>query len=182
MNVWFVRSNGETGHSDKNQKDYVKGEPHGYFDYREKCLSEGFARIGWPNTGSLNNIGPSRVAIHGYAFEDLKPSEKRGLKNFASIEVGDIMLIPGTKGRFWVHLGRVISAPSSKSNLAYYYHYDLAGHAWYECAHRVRVTWQKNPKGDFTEHKIEDLGGIWLYPFSRVHKARNQVTQFAKDI
>ena len=57
MNIWFVRSNGNTGHNNPADDNYVPGEPPIFpnreFNYRLKCLDQGFARYGHPNTGDL---------------------------------------------------------------------------------------------------------------------------------
>lgn len=113
--VWFVRSNGNTGHNAPDSPDFVPGEPPLFpevaFDYREKCLAEGFARIGWPNTGDLRNPGIGRLAPDGYSFETIDTSKQEYLTQFVSIRVGDLILIPSGEGEHSVHLGVVVRRP-----------------------------------------------------------------------
>ena len=87
-NIWFVRSNGDTVHNDPSTPDYVPDEPPEFpkveCNYRLKCLKQGFARIGWPNTGDLTLETPVRLAPNGYSIHNLaacrREKEKRGPK------------------------------------------------------------------------------------------------------
>jgi hypothetical protein len=189
MDVWFVRSNGETAHNNPSTVNYVPGEPPDYperkHNYREKCLRDGFARIGWPNTGDLRQIGLGRLAINGYAFgkfdEIYQEHHQRYLIKFAEIRTGDLILIPADTQRYDVHIGvagirdrktREISlAPGLR---AYDYFHDIPNKEWYECAHRVGVLW------GIGIYPIADLGGVWLRAFGSVNKGKDAAIKAAK--
>jgi hypothetical protein len=192
MNIWFVRSNGESAHNNPAEPaHFIPGEPEGEtFDYREKCLQEGFARIGWPNTGDLRKPGQGRLAPDSYTLETLPPDCRRYLEGFQSIRAGDLILIPAATGRYTVHLGLVIRRDAATGKEAAWqagrpaYHFHLPSPPSekdpYECAHRVDVRWQRI-NGEFAEHRFADLGGIWLRPFGKVVKARDAVLAAARQ-
>ena len=74
MECYFTTSHGETLHNNPNTKDYVPGElplnSSQQLTYRQTCLSQGFSRIGWPNTGDLreDHFGENRLAPEGYSL------------------------------------------------------------------------------------------------------------------
>ena len=80
MNIWFVRTNGNTAHNNPNDSGYVPGEPPHYpqteFNYSQKCLKEGFVRYGWPNTGNRTEKNPVRLAPLSYSLMILKHAIK----------------------------------------------------------------------------------------------------------
>ncbi len=181
MNVWFVRSNCETAHNDplNNKENYVPGEPLGKkADYREKCLSDGFARIGWPNTGPLRpGFDSKRLAPKGYTFESIESRYQGYLTDFASIATGDLILMPAGNRLdevYDVHVGvvvrhnlRVWESRSTQPALpAYYYFHDLPNEQ-YECAHRVDVMWGKDPDGSFGIRNIKGMN--WRLAFCGVN-------------
>ena len=156
MNIWFTRSGSEyTPLNNPNSLDYVPGEPPIFpktnYNYRQKCLSDGFARIGWPNTGDLTQKNPVRLAPNGYDFNSIEKNHQLDLKQFSSIRAGDFILIPADEDRGDVHLGIVLTKEKRKvlpyiepRPLAYFYYYDIENGDYYECAHRVNVLWAKD--------------------------------------
>ena len=115
MDIRFIRSNGDTAHNDPKTPDFVPGEPPQgpttAFDYRHKCLAEGFARIGWPNTGDLRAAGAGRLASQGYSFATLGEETQRYLTEFVAICTGDLVLLPARDADQDVHLGLLFVAP-----------------------------------------------------------------------
>jgi hypothetical protein len=191
MEVWFTRSNGDYSmHSFPEEPEhYVEGEPTGPFNYRPKCLGEGFARIGWPNAGDLLDGYRGRLAPDSYSIESgVDLEHKRYLRDFASIQVGDLVLIPADAGEHHVHLGLVVrrarrtrqEVPAETGESAYYYFHDIPGWDWYECAHRVDVRWHRLGSGDYAAYYVPELGGIWRRAFSRVVTAQQRVMALAK--
>ncbi|MBN1452925.1 MAG: hypothetical protein JW963_18040, partial [Anaerolineales bacterium] len=169
MKVWFVRSNGHTAHNNPATSDYVPGEPPVFprtdFNYRQKCLSDGFARSGWPNTGDLRQPGVNRLAVNGYTLASIEDRCRRYLHNFLSILTGDLILIPADVYRYDVHLGIVVHRDPVTRKIvnrgfgkdAYYYYHDIPNGEWYECAHRVDVLWDQASDGSFRVHHIEAI-------------------------
>jgi hypothetical protein len=180
MNIWFTRSNGDTPLNNPKSLDYVAGEPPKYpkkeYNYRLKCLDEGFARIGWPNTGNLTVKNPIRLAPKGYSFESIEKLHKNYLIKFKSIKAGDFVLIPADDDRGEVHLGIVLTKDrlSVKPYLdprpdAYYHYFDLSKGDWYECAHRVNVKWAKTEGQDFAVFTVKAVEGVmWIKAFGKV--------------
>ena len=181
--VWFVRSNGETAHADPTDPGlYVPGEPPGEFDYRERCLELGFARIGWPNTGDLRAWGRGRLAPGEY---DLPSYVRRYLDQFAGICNGDLILIPAGAAKGDVHVGIVTNhneVSAAPGIPAYYYHHDVPNGAPYECAHLVDVRWLREPGGEAIVRRVDRLGGLWLRAFGPVHAAAEQVMRLAAEL
>lgn len=190
--AWFVRSNGETVHSDPASPLYVPGSPpESFFDYRETCLREGFARIGMPASGDLRQPGWRKKLSDAYGYPR-GSSDEKALDDFLKISVGDVLAIPANAGPGRVHLGVVqqASPPNRASESAYYYHYDIAKGDWYENAHRVNVLWARDAAG---EALVFDIDGIpWRRKFSRLTAARDAciaalnstnlaVTDFGRD-
>ena len=119
MNIWFVRSNGETAHNNPHDSSYVPNEPPIFplkeFNYSQKCLNDGFARYGWPNTGDLREKNPLRLAPLSYSFNDLETRYKTYLTKFCSIKAGDLILIPADgQNRGDVHLGIALMVDRKK--------------------------------------------------------------------
>lgn len=191
MNVWFVRANGETVHNGSSIPNYVPGEPPEYpetkHNYRAKCLSEGFARIGWPNTGDLHQPGLNRLAVEGYTFASLESRYQDYLTQFASIRTGDLILLPADAAQYEVHIGVVVlrdritrqitsRTPGQK---AYYYYHDIPNRQWYECAHRVDVAWAADSAGSFSVRPIEGIA--WRLAFSPVVKVKDKAITIARE-
>jgi hypothetical protein len=186
VTYWFTTSHGNTCHNEPGSSNYVAGEPPKFplnlINYREKCLNEGFARIGYPNTGDLNELGLGRLAPDGYTFHNIEsisksPLTQNQLRKFATIKAGDYMLIPADEGKLEVHFGMALTVnreiippyinPRPKS---YYYYHDVANGGYYECAHRVNVKWCKDENGDFREFYVPEIGGLWRQAFGRLSK------------
>lgn len=192
MKIWFIRTGGDTPLNNPYSPDYVPGEPpeypKTYYNYREKCLEEGFARIGWPNTGDLREINPKRLAPNGYNFQSIEPIHQKFLLKFKSIKAGDLILIPSIEATYSVYLGIALTVDKHKVPPymnprpdAYYYYYNLDLGDWYECAHRVNVQWAKDSTGEFTIFQINELESInWRLAFSEV-KNENNIYQLAQQ-
>ena len=199
MKFWFTASRGKTCHNQPSSPNYVKGEPPLYpkneINYRIKCLNEGFARIGYPNTGNLdlNEFGHGRLAPNGYTFTDVdtisKSSLTKGqLRKFSTIKAGDIIMMPADKERFQIHFGMVLKKDkmpvmpdADHRPNAYYYYYDLAQGDYYECAHRVNVRWAKDGNGRFDVFFIPEIKGTWIKAFGQFDKARYRILQMATE-
>ena len=195
MAVWFVRSNGVTCHNDPSCSDlFVQGEapsfPEKAFDYREKCLAEGFARIGWPNVGDLRRLGHGQLAVGGYGLTDVEPHVEKYLESFRGIVTGDFLVIPAGGRPGEVHLGKAVLRDRITRELlsirpgteAYYFFHDLGNGQWYECSHRVDVLWDRKPDGSFAVHEIPGLGGLWLRAFGPVRKGQDFVLGLASEV
>jgi len=185
MDVWFVRSNAVPVHNNpSNPSEYVPGEPFvKKANYRNECLSGGFARIGWPNTGDLRQPGLNRRAPRGsYTFERLDEDYEKHLRyrgyltRFANILTGDLILMPsGTtlSEVYHVHIGIVVLRDSTTGEVTSThpgqksYHYVPYG-KYYECSHRVDVLWSKDPGGSFGVCYIEGIN--WRLAFSPVNE------------
>lgn len=179
MNVWFARANGETLHNNQSTALYVQGEPPRYpeveFDHTAICLREGFARIGWPASGDLREAGWQERAVAAYGPR-ADANALRYLQQFASIRVGDLMVLPAGKTIGHCHIGLVEPAPCDEdSKIAYFYYYDVAKADWFENAHRVNVRWAKSgPKA--TAFDLNDLGGgVWRRAFASVKSGAEEV-------
>jgi len=186
MNVWFVRANGpRTAHNEPSTPDYVPGEPPVWpetaFNYRDKCLSDGFARAGWPNTGDLRQPGLNRLAVNGYTLLGVPDAHRRYLAQFSSIVTGDLILMPAYTQRYAVHVGIAVQREPRTREItsiepgldAYYYFHDVPRGEWYECAHRVDVLWGSGI------HQLPELGGTWLKEFGHVIKGRDAAIEIA---
>lgn len=186
MDVYFVRTNGNTVHAGARAEEIVPGEPPGHFDYRDKCLREGFARIGWPNTGDLRHSLTGRLARHGYSLHSISPRHRRYLEEWSEIRVGDLILIPAGAGKYAVHLGVVTKRdresraelPARTGDLAYYYFHDVPAGEFYECAHRVDVRWDC-AAGTAVVHHFPEIGGAWLSAFRRRSASAEDVKRAA---
>lgn len=187
MDVWFVRSNGETGHNQPGTKLYVPGEPPNFparvFNHRLDCLAGGFARIGWPASGDLHELG-WRVRARD-AYGEITSRHLVYLERFANIRLGDLMVMPAEREKFDVHLGIVIpngKRPQARPrSVPYYYHYDVRAGEWYEDAHKVPVLWNRESAGGWAVVSIPHLGGLWPTAFGRVVRAKNEIIDLAKQ-
>jgi hypothetical protein len=194
MNIWFIRTGGDTPLNNPYSPDFVPGEPPTYpktaYDYREKSLEEGFARIGWPNTGDLREENPTRLAPDGYSFQTIEPLHRNFLRKFRSIKAGDLILIPSIEETYTAYLGialtinrlRVPPYINPRPD-AYYHYYNLDKGDWYECAHRVNVLWAKDSNDEFAIYQFHELETInWRYAFSEVKNDKTiyQTAQKAK--
>jgi len=192
MNVWFIRAGANTAHNNPATVDYVPGEPptfpETYCNYHDKCLSDGFVRISWPNTGDLMDPGRGRLAAAGYSFEDLNERRRRYLTQFTTIRTGDLVLMPAYTELGEVHVGVVVLRDRATREVvslqpglpAYYYHHDIPRGEWYECAHRVDVLWDWKSKGVPGIHHIAGLA--WLLSFCAVEKGRARAIEAAKSV
>ena len=192
-NIWFVRSNGEAAHNNPNDDAYVPGEPPIYplrqFNYTQKCLNDGFARYGWPNTGDRTVENPIRLAPLSYSYENLETRYKTYLNKFCSIKAGDLILIPAEGyNRGDVHLGIVLTVDGKKippyvepRPNAYYYYHDIAKGDWYECAHRVKVLWAKTMSEEYSVFHINATEGfIWIVALSQVKDPDGEIYHLAQ--
>ena len=129
MNIWFIRCSGETAHNQPGTDRCVKDEPPEWpkrkFNYKEKCLEDGFARYGFPGAGDLRNPG-WRTRAHSVYGSMLEPQHERYLKQSPAINRGDLVLLPTYKGRHEVHLGVVVTPAkperAGQRGKAYDYH------------------------------------------------------------
>lgn len=184
MNVWFIRSNGETAHNKPGSKLFVAGElprfPEQKFNYRLECLQGGFARVGWPAVGDLRIAGwrtRGRDA-YGTAFS----SRYIGyLEGFSAIRPRDIVLMPSERSKYDVHIGAVCKPTDSSSHTPYFYQYQAARGDRFENAHRIPVAWARTPSGEWTSINVEGLGGLWLKGFARVDSAKDEVLRHAAE-
>jgi hypothetical protein len=190
MSVYFVRSNGCSVHSLKDRpEEYVEGEPTGPFNYRLKCLEDGFARIGWPNTGDLLQQEARRLAPRGYSLKSISEQHRRYVQQWSDLRVGELVVIPADAEPYEVHLGVVVrrsidtrqEIPAPLGSPAYYYFHDLPNGDWYECAHRVDVRWQVDSRGVPVVHCFPQIGGTWRRAFSRLSSARSWIEKAAHE-
>lgn len=191
MKIWFTRSNGLTPLSNPNKPDYVKGEPPEYpkeeYNYRLKCLHDGFARIGWPNTGDLSQIDPKRLAPEGYSLQSIEAIHRKYLLLFRTIKAGDLMLIPADESECEVHVGLVLTKEKvavkpyiEPRPIAYFHYVNIPLGDWYECAHRVNVKWAITQDGDYAIMNAKSVIGIaWIKAFSEI-RDNGLIYQFAK--
>lgn len=185
MNVWFIRSNGNTLHNHPGTKIYVPGEPPQFpnrdFNFRLDCLEGGFARVGWPAAGDLRIAGwrtRGRDA-YGAAFTSLYMGY---LEGFLTIRPGDIVLTPSDVSRYDVHVGMVSKATDTSSLTPYFYRFEPGSGDRFENAHRVPVAWARKPSGEWTSIMVEGLGGLWLRGFARVETAKTDVLRQAAEV
>jgi hypothetical protein len=191
MDFWFTTSHGDTRHNQPRTHNYVHGEPPIYprtaINYREKCLRDGFARIGYPNTGDLRNNYINRLASLGYSYYDLEDTTQIQLRSFAEIKAGDFVVIPADEDMYEIHLGMVLTKErrivrpyiNPKPN-SYYFYFDIEKGDYYECAHRVNVQWAKDENDNFSIYSIPEIGGVWRQAFSHLHKASERLQQLTK--
>lgn len=187
MDIWFIRSNGETSHNNPQTKLYMPGEPPQYperhFNHRNACLGGGFARVGWPASGDLRELRWRSRARDAYG-PSLSSLHLSYLEQFAGIRVGDIVLIPADRERYEVHIGLVGRRATQPADAprwgAYFYHYDVSEGDWYENAHRVSVQWHISPPGTPRVVTVAGLGGLWLKAFGRVESAKADVLDIMK--
>jgi hypothetical protein len=192
--IWFTRTNGETAHNNPESLNYVPGEPpwlpNRAFDYREKCLRDGFVRVGWPNTGDLRAPGTGRLAAEGYAIESIDPGEQKRLRMFARIQTGALFLIPAGRGECEFHLGLVVRREKPGGAVvglrpgvpAYYFFHGIVHGEWYECAHRVDVLWDFEDMGTPAVHRFPALGYLWGEMSCPVGQAPGTVLEAAKNV
>jgi hypothetical protein len=91
------------------------------------------------------------------------------LEQFASIQPGDLIVIPADRTHYDVHVGVVITPrrlPGYRG--AYYYHFDIAVGDWYDNAHRVDVDWKRTASGGFAVLPLPELGGLWRHAFGPI--------------
>lgn len=189
MNVWFTRCNGETGHNKPGTPRFVPGEPPIFpnrkFNYRDECLKDGFARVGWPASGDLRNPNWRSLAQRAYGAT-MRPHHVRYLEQFREILSGDLVLLPSYALKYEVYLGVVVpprrSASGHASSTAYYYHHDVPTGDWYENAHRVDVDWTPTTEGVRRTFEVPEIGGLWLRGFGGVKTSVAKIMALAKDV
>lgn len=179
--IWFSRCNGETSHNNPNTRLYVAGEPPAYsqraFEYKHECIVGGFARIGYPGTGDLRNSSWHKTVYDVYP--DIRADQIEYLRQFASIAVGDLMLIPAYREKGDVRIGTVIDPPTQHSASfdgvhPYYYFFNVRTGDWYENAHRVPVRWAER----FVT--LSCLGRVWPKAFGEVQLGASEVIAAAQ--
>lgn len=190
MRTWFTRTNGETAHNRSGTPLYVPGEPPNYpdrhFNHTHACIDGGFARIGWPATGDLRDVGWRERAQRAYGSM-MRPLYIGYLEHFVSIRVGDVIVIPAYREKHDVYVGKVIPRRRAEPNRpapapgwsAYYYHYNIAAGDWYENAHRVDVQWGRTSTGSMTVLHLPELGGLWRKSFGPIEMGHERLLVLA---
>ncbi len=122
------------------------------------------------------------------ADDNFVPGEHapRYLAQFATIQVGDIVLIPAVAcGQYRVHLGMAVRRGGERRELI---HLSPGGSAYYfvsalpfECAHRVDVSWAADKHGVFHVAQLPELGGLWRRAFGPVRRGRDRALFLARD-
>ena len=167
-NYYFVRVNGDTAHNNPGKSSfYVPDEPPAYpktrFNYLKFCLDHGIVRIGWPDTGDLSANGANKL-VRGYDLTTITPRVRRYLDEFCHIPVGSVILVPDADKSGDIYIGTTIGS--------YTYHYDIP-HEPYECAHRIKIQWDKGNDGKPKTYKAEQLAihkkGFWLWAFQTLN-------------
>ena len=168
-NYYFVRPNGGTSHNDPSQPQcYVPGEPPtkpgGKVNYFEFCLKHGIARIGWPDTGDLRHADKRGALSQCYDIQTIKPLHRGYLEQFQKIAVGSVILLPDRDHPGILCLGDVTEG--------YYYFHEVPDEP-YECAHRVKVRWDRNSDG-VVKYQAKKLGidaprGFWRRAFHQIN-------------
>jgi len=186
LNVWFIRSNGETLHNNPGTKLFVPGEPPRFpnrkFNYRLECLEGGFARVGWPAAGDLRIPGWRTRGRDAYGMEFT--SRYIGyLEGFLAIRAGDIVLIPADRSKYDVHVGVVgTSIDEGRFSCPYFYRYEATRGDVFENAHRMPVSWARKSSGEWTSVNVSGLGGLWLQGFARLESTRSDVARQAAEL
>ena len=194
MKIWFARSNGSTVHNNPMTPGFVTGEPPIHpatiFNYRAVCLREGFARIGWPSAGDLRKRGWREKGRAVYSSPEFKDVHESYLEKLASIQTGDVVVIPADREEHDVHIGTVVLrlAPDRQVTCvrpglaAYYYRYNVPSGNWFENAHRVDVLWDRDGQGEFGVHTVPELGGVWRRAFGSIVEGERRVLELAGQL
>jgi hypothetical protein len=160
---YFIRANGSSLHNDPSRMDrYVAGEPPlNPFNYLDYSFRNNVARIGWPGTGDLCQAVASNFAVHPYSNKEFKKRHRDYLRQFFQILPGSVVLVPNKDAPGDIFMGLVTEG--------YRYWYETPEHP-YECAHRVRVDWDRDRDGRPIRYKSIDLnigiqGGFWMRAF-----------------
>ena len=165
MSTYFIRVNGDTGHNNPGNPDcFVPGEPPGFprtaFNYFQRCLEQGFVRIGWPDVGDLS-VGNGHGALsHCYRLPDLEPYIQRNLLRFADIPKGSTILMPNKANSGDLAIGTTVSA--------YFFFHQVP-----QDPHRIRVQWDTDSQGEPIVYRARRLGipttgGFWRRAFSPI--------------
>lgn len=172
MGYYFIRVNGNSGHTDPYQKShYIPDEPtHGpnhFFNYLDFCFREDIARIGWPDTGDLRTSNQAGKLTSGYTFETLAPYIQRYLEEFRAITVGETVLVPDKAAPGRLYIGEVTKP--------YHYYHQVPIHP-YECAHRLGIRWDRDAHGIPIPYSAKELGisiqgGFWLKAFFPIDRS-----------
>jgi hypothetical protein len=131
-----------------------------------------------PGSGDLRQ--PQWRQTARTAYPDIGDEQLQYLADFATVEVGDIMLIPAYRDKFDVRIGVVAAPPTSRAPAfdgvhAYHYYYDITKGDWFENAHRVSVEWAAR----FAT--LSCLGRVWLKMFGRIVKGSDEVIAAAAE-
>ena len=189
MKVWFVRANGSSLHGQRGHPLYMPEEKLGsVFDLTSTCLRNGFARIGWPATGDLNDDNWLKRGIEAYGSEVLNKIHQRYLSQFRRIETADVITMPGFRGKH-VYVGRVVKRlPEDRDQVsyerrvrAYYWHHDPTNEDWFEAAHRVDVLWAIDRQGKFLQFPVSGISGLWQKAFGEVVKGAGDAKKCARE-
>jgi hypothetical protein len=198
MNIWYASGGGVTLHNKRGTPNYVEGEPPKYpvveLEYiRWKSLVEGFARCGYPNTGSLDSeeIGSGRLALNGYTLDTVATVSRESrlaksqLLGFASIKAGDFILMVAPGDAYNFHFGMILTKEKTRVNPhisprpnAYYFYHEIKSGDYYECAHRVNVEWAKEQSGDYAEVYAPKIH--YRLAFSQVHEDMERLQSYIK--
>ena len=193
MAVWFVRSNGDTLHNEPGSTRFVPGErpvfPDKTFNYREECLRDGFARVGWPATGDLRqpNWEERARSVYGSSWDT---RYRKYLAQFATIRTGDVMVMPARAEVGAVHVGAVLLREPETTRIlsvrhglpAYRYFYSPESGARFENAHRVGVLWDAEETGAPGVHVVQGLGGPWRRFFTRLEASSTELVLLAQSL
>ncbi len=163
---FFCRVNGDTAHNNPNNpRLYVPGEPpewdETYFDYRDLCFRLGIVRIGWPGTGDLRAWDGEEGSLPWPYPRAERTRVARYLAAFAATRPRSLALVPDKAEPGVLYIGRVLRG--------YEYRHETPAEP-YECAHRVRVEWDRGPDGVPRRFMADALGisirgGFWRRAF-----------------
>jgi hypothetical protein len=164
---YFLRVNGDTGHNNRNDTAcFVPGEPpafpNTYFNYLDFCLKKDIVRIGWPDSGDLTASVSKTGALATCYDLDTVPSHVRAyLLSFRVIALRSIILVPDKDHPGDIYICAVTGG---------YHYFHNVPTAPYECAHRLKVVWDKDISGHPTRYSASQLGigiqgGFWRKAF-----------------
>ena len=117
----------------------------------------------------------------------MQPLHLGYLEYFASIRVGDVIVVPAYREKYDVYVGLVIPPRRARQDRptpapgwsAYYYHYDISAGDWYENAHRVDVQWKRTGTGALTILHVPELGGLWRKSFGPIESGHERLLVLA---
>jgi len=166
---FFICVNGDTAHNNPAETDcYVRNEPpqwpETFFNYADLCLSRGFIRIGWPGTGDLRQF--EQIPLRTRCYGSFKPRVRRYLDEFRRIPQRSIVLMPDKERPGVIYIGETTSAYAHSPELPI------------ECAHRIRVKWDRR-NGCFATYSATGLQisiqhGFWKYAFQNLSRCKDR--------